>query len=214
MVTAKIYIEGGGEGHLLDTLFRQAWMAFFAAAGLKGKMPRIVRGQGRRRTFDLFLTAVANPRPGELPLLLVDSEDAVIKDHTAWQHLKARPGDRWERPAGASDDQAFLMVQVMETWFLADRDLLRRYFGPELREDALRAWPALERVPKATVLEALDRATAACRTPYGKGRVSFDLLARLDPARVERACPNAKRLLDRLRDLGAPPLSTLPRRGV
>ncbi len=74
MVTPRIYIEGGGEGHLLDTLFRQGWTAFFKTAGLEGKMPGIVRGQGRTRTFDLFVTAVVNLRPGVLPLLLVDSE--------------------------------------------------------------------------------------------------------------------------------------------
>jgi len=212
-VTAKIYIEGGGDGHFLDTLFRQAWTAFFKSAGLPG-MPRVVRGKGRRNTFDLFRTAVANPRPGELPLLLVDSEGPLTAGSTPWQHLAARPDDQWERPAGASDEQAFLMVQLMETWFLADRDLLRRYFGPALREEALRKWPVLEQVPKATVLAALDRATAACPTVYAKGKVSFELLSRLNPASVEQACPNAKRLLDRLRELGSPPAVALTLPGV
>lgn len=198
-MTAKIYIEGGGEGQLLDTLFRQGWTAFFKTAGLEGRMPGVVRGQGRKRTFDLFLTAVANPRPGVLPLLLVDSEDPLAEGHTAWQHLKTR--DNWERPAAAGDDQAFLMVQVMETWFLADREMLRRFFGSALREEALRTWPSLEKVPKDTVLDALSRATAACRTPYAKGKVSFEFLAQLNPKRVEQACPNAARLLERLRRL-------------
>jgi hypothetical protein len=199
MVTPRIYIEGGGEGHLLDTLFRQGWTAFFKTAGLEGKMPGIVRGQGRTRTFDLFVTAVMNPRPGVLPLLLVDSEGPLAEGSTAWQHLKAR--DNWERPAGAGDDQAFLMVQLMESWFLADRGLLHAYFGAALREEALRAWLSLESVPKETVLATLDRATAACRTPYAKGKVSFELLARLSPESVEKACPNARRLLDHLRGL-------------
>ena len=91
------------------------------------------------------------------------------------------------------------MVQLMETWFLADRGALRRYFGAPFRENAVRQWPALEAVPKATVLETLDRATAACRNRYAKGRVSFELLARIDSARVEAACPHARALLDRLR---------------
>ncbi len=202
MVTVKIYIEGGGEGHLLDTLFRQGWTMFFKAAGLAGRMPRIVRGQGRNRTFDLFATAVTNPRPGELPLLLVDSEDPLIEGHTEWQHLKAR--DNWERPGGAGDDQVFLMVQVTESWFLADLDLLRQYFGSTLRENALHVGPSLERVPKDDVLAALSRATAACPTPYAKGKVSFELLAKLNPQRVEAACPHAKRLLDHLRNLRGP----------
>lgn len=201
-MSTKIYIEGGGEGHLLDTLFRQGWTAFFKAAGLEGKMPRIIRGQGRQRTFELFVTAVENPEPGVLPLLLVDSEEPVAESYTEWQHLKARAEDNWDRPAGASDDQAFLMVQVMETWFLADRELLRSYFGPKLRENHLKAWRSLAEVPKATVLRALDQATAACSPPYAKGEVSFKLLAKLNPAKVEQACPDAKRLLDRLRNTG------------
>jgi Domain of unknown function (DUF4276) len=192
-VTAKIYIEGGGEGQLLDTLFRQGWTAFFRSTGLEGRMPRVVRGQGRDPTIDLFATAGTNPRPGELPLLLVDSE-GPFEARTAWEHLG-------QRPLGAGDDQAFLMVQVMEAWFLADRDLLRRYFGSSLRDNALPAWPSIEDVPKEDVLNTLRRATAACPVPYSKGKVSFELLTELSPQRVEAACPNARRLLDRLRNL-------------
>ena len=91
------------------------------------------------------------------------------------------------------------MVQVMETWLLADLDALRRYFGAEFRENAINRWPVLEHVPKATVLKAPERATAACRKSYAKGRVSFELLARVDPDRVEAACRHARALLDRLR---------------
>jgi hypothetical protein len=198
-VSARIYVEGGGAGELLDTLFRQGWSDFFRAAGLAGRMPRVVRGQGRLRTFDLFVTSVRHARPGELPMLLVDSEEAVAPTHTAWQHLMSR--DKWDRPNGATDGQAFLMVQVMETWFLADTALLRNYFGPSLREAHLRAWPALEHVSKADVMNALEGATAGCDKQYSKGKVSFELLAKLTPALVEAAYPHARSLLDRLRTL-------------
>ncbi len=199
MVTAKIYNEGGGEGRLYDILFRQGWSAFFAAAGLSGRMPKPVRGKGREQTFDLFVTAVSSPRPGVLPLLLVDSEDLVQPSHTVWQHLKAR--DNWDQPGGTSNDQAFLMVQIMETWFLTDRNLLRVYFGPSFGEGHIKEWPNLEEVPKPTVYQALEKATGNCPNPYAKGKVSFELLAKLDPSAVETACPHAKALLDRLRDL-------------
>jgi len=198
-VSVKLYVEGGGEGELLDTLFRQGWKQFFEAAGLAGKLPSVVRGQGRTQTFDLFATAVTHPRGRALPLLLVDSEDPVEEGHSVWQYLKARDG--WQRPPGAAEDQAFLMVQVMETWFLADRDLLRRYFGSSLREIHLRQWPVLEAVPKTTVFDALAKATAGCHRHYAKGKVSYELLARLSPNPVEAACPHGKALLDRLREL-------------
>ncbi len=132
-----------------------------------------------------------------MPLLLVDSEDALEAEHSVWQHLRARDG--WHRPRGTGDDQAFLMVQLMETWLLADRNSLKRYFGRKFRENALGQWPQLETVPKAGVIEALQRATAECQRPYAKGKVSFELLAQADPALVEAACPHSKALLDRLR---------------
>jgi Domain of unknown function (DUF4276) len=199
MVAVKIYAEGGGEGELSDIQFRQAWAAFFKASGLKGRMPRVIRGKGRKRTFDLYTTAVATRAADELPLLLVDSEEAVRPEHTVWQHLQHRDG--WHQPRGAGVDDAFLMVQVMETWFLADREALRSYFGPRLRENAFAEWPDLEAVPKATVLSTLENATANCKTAYRKGRVSFELLSSVDPARVEQRCPHARRLLTRLRTL-------------
>ncbi len=93
------------------------------------------------------------------------------------------------------------MVQVMETWLVADRNALNGYFGALFRENALRQWPHLEEVPKRDVLDALTRATAKCPHPYAKGKVSFELLERIDPALVEAACPHARALLDRLRGI-------------
>ena len=162
-------------------------------------MPRVVKGGGRARTFDLFRTAIGNARPGQVPLLLVDGEAKVASGQSAWQHLHARDG--WQRPEGARDGQVFLMVQVMETWLLADRNTLKRYFGAPFRENALRQWPDLEDVSKRDVFDALRQATAECPRRYAKGAISFELLEQVDPARVEAECPHAKVLLDRLRTL-------------
>jgi Domain of unknown function (DUF4276) len=198
VVAVKIYAEGGGEGELADTTFRQAWAGFFKAAGLQGRMPGVIRGKSRVRTYDLFKTAVKNAAPGTLPLLLVDSEGAVLPNQTAWEHLKSRDG--WDQPPGVGTDDAFLMVQLMETWLLADRAALRKYFGPQLNEKPFAEWPELELVPKDTVLNALEKATAHCKTKYAKGRVSFEMLSTVDPAEVEQRCPHARQLLTRLRN--------------
>ena len=195
MVTATLYIEGGGSTNSLEVRFRKGWKAFFDVAGV-GARTKIVRGGSRADTFKLFAAAVGGNRGDTLPLLLVDSEGAVQAAHSPWQHLQARDG--WRKPDGASDNQAFLMVQFMETWFLADKDGLRRYFGDGFSERAIRQWPDLEAVPKETVLRALSQATTACRKGYEKGRTSFELLAHIDPSRVKAACPHADALLQRL----------------
>ena len=199
MVSAVIFIEGGGDGQLHERRFRKSWSEFFRSAGLSGRMPAIVRGGGRKQTYEKFAHAIRKPQARKLPVLLVDSEERVKEGNTVWRHLQNR--DCWSRPQGARDDQAFLMVVAMETWFLADRELLKEHFGPELVESHFKKWPTLEDVPKKTVLSALMAATAGCSSRYDKGKVSFDLLAKLNPNRVEISCPHAKELLDRLRSL-------------
>lgn len=73
MVTAKLYIEGGGEEKYLRISFRESWKTFLAKAGLGGKT-MIIRGGGRRQTLDRFSAVVSNVVPGTVPFLLVDSE--------------------------------------------------------------------------------------------------------------------------------------------
>ena len=196
MVTATLYIEGGGEGRELGARFREGWNEFFKSAGV-GNKTNIVRGGGRDQTLKKFAIAVKERHPGTVPLLLVDSEASVVAGQSVWQHLSLNKKN-WIRPCGAGDDQAFLMVQIMETWFLADRVALQNYFGAKFKQNALKQWPNLENIPKTTVLDVLEKATSK---GYSKGKVSFKLLAQIDPNRVKAACPHAEALLNRLRNL-------------
>ena len=91
------------------------------------------------------------------------------------------------------------MVQVMESWLLADRNALQTYFGERFKANVIRQWPQLEELPKETVFDVLEKATAGCPRPYSKGKVASELLAQIDPGLVQRACPHAKSLLDRPR---------------
>ncbi len=196
----KIYIEGGGDSREQDDLFRAAWRAFFEKAGLK-RMPATFRGSGRDQAFKAYCNAVANPKPGELPLLLVDSEDLVTKGSNAWAHLKAR--DKWNKPAKVGATDAFLMICCMETWFVADRATLKGHY-PKLIEKHLKAWPDLEKVPKDTIMQALEQATAKHEKPYtekAKGDAGFKLLAKIRPDEVAKHCASAALLLERLRKL-------------
>ena len=164
-------------------------------------MPKVMVGGGRVQTFRSFAKSLRSSHPDELPLLLVDSEGRVADEHSAWQHLNARPEDNWDQPPGTDNNSAYLMVQSMETWFLADRDALRRFFGPSLSENNFREWQNLETVPKDTVYNALERATRDCQKQYRKGRISFLLLCEISPERVAEFCPHARILLDYLRGL-------------
>jgi hypothetical protein len=155
-------------------------------------MPRIVAGGSRQAAYDLFCTAARSARADELPVLLVDSE-AAVQTPSKWEHLKNRPGDGWVKPESVSEDQVFLMVQCMESWFLADRQKLVIHFGQGFRENALPQQRNVEEIPKQSVYQGLKQASRDCKTKteYSKGQDSFQILGTLDPALIRSASPHA-----------------------
>ncbi len=159
-------------------------------------MPRIFAKGSRRSAYEAFCTA--SSQPGDAcALLLVDSEGAVAAVDSPWEHLRKRSGDRWTKPEEASDEQCHLMVQIMESWFLADRATLARYFGKGFREGALPKRKDIESIPKADVLKGLEGATRQTKTKgrYSKGSHSFQILALIDPTLVRKESSHAERLL-------------------
>ena len=198
MVEMYLYVEGGGDTKLLRTACRQAFSQFLAKAGLNGHMPRIVACGRRRQAYDEFCTAL---RQGKRAMLLVDSEDSITTA-SPWDHLLHRAGDQWPIPPGSTDDDCHLMVQCMESWFLADRDTLRTFFGQGYQENALAAvGTSVEALAKPAVYQALANATRHCKTkaPYGKGEHSFLLMSQIEPAKVMGISQWAKRFVERVK---------------
>ena len=195
MVSIKLYVEGGGDSKSLRTACREGFGTFIEKAGLSGRMPRIVACGGRDKAYDKFKIAHANQ--GGISLLLVDAERPVDQAG-AWEHLQGAP-DEWPRPDDAADDQCHLMVEIMESWFLADRDALEEFYGQGYRGNALPQNPQIERVAKDDVLDGLDRAARdTSKRGYNKGSHSFVILAKLDPEKVKNASPRAKRFIEAL----------------
>ena len=129
-MTVKIYVEGGGDHNkALQTQCRQGFSEFFRKAGL-APVTRVVSCGGRGRAYDRFRTSHENAGAGERSFLLVDSEAPVKTDR--WQHVKLRQGDGWDRPAGAVDHQIHFMVEAMEAWFHADKDVTATVLWPGL----------------------------------------------------------------------------------
>lgn len=194
-----VYVEGGGNRREQQSNLRRAFTRFIKNAGLEARMPKVVACGGRDQTYKDFRNS--HKTGTTTALLLVDSEGPVAVQ-SPWQHLKNR--DRWECPSEATDDQCHLMVQVMESWFLADREALAVYYGTDFRPNAIPQWQDIERVPKSDVYDRLNQATHSTRKGrYNKGRHSFDILQRIDPKKVVDASPFAKRFINTLKELGS-----------
>jgi hypothetical protein len=210
--TIKLFVEGGGDRKSLRTECRSGFCSFLEKAGMSGLMPRIVASGSRNAAYKDYFTAIMN---GEDAVLLIDSEAEIIvpmfdESYDAddlytwkpWHHLTSRRNhkgefvDIWEKPSGASDLDCHLMVQSMETWFLADVDVLKRYYGRGFREKSLPDRSEIESVPKDTVMSCLCAASNDTRKGYyDKGAHSFEILSRIDPHKVISRSPWTRRFI-------------------
>ncbi len=190
-MSLKLIVEGGGDrkSKYLNRECRQAFASFLEKAGLAGRLPSIEAAGGRQQAYDTFKSA--HERGDRVAVLLVDAE-APVTFLDPWTHLNTRDG--WTRPSGATNDQCHLMVQVMESWFLADREALANFYRQRFRPHALPGNPRqVEQVSKRDIENGLERATRdTSRGRYHKGQHSFAILASLDPAKVTAASPHAR----------------------
>ncbi len=87
----------------------------------------------------------------------------------------------------------------MESWFLADADTVESYYGSGFRKQDLPRNPDIEQIPKQDVLNGLDRATRQSpKGRYSKGKHAFELLERIDPAKVRAASDYADQFINAL----------------
>jgi hypothetical protein len=132
--------------------------------------------------------------PNAFHVLLIDSDGPP--DDQLRENLHRRAD--WSPPRGStvSEEQEQWMVQVMESWFLADRDALRAYYRRRLHESALPPERSdVEEIPKRDVIDGLKRATDG---GYHKTAHAPAILERLNPEKVRERAPNCNRLFDTL----------------
>ena len=191
----KIYVEGGGKTRELLAACRQHFSSFIEKAGVaKGDFSVVACGP-RNDAYDKF--KLAHSQGNVEAMLLVDSERQV-NAQGPWPHL-ANPPDNWAQPAGATDAQCHLMVQAMDSWFLADPDALESHYGQGFHKQALPGNPNVEQISKQQVLDGLDRAARNTRKGgYSKGRDSFEILGSIDPVKVRSRSQYADRFLKAL----------------
>ncbi|MDR1657030.1 MAG: DUF4276 family protein [Deltaproteobacteria bacterium] len=170
MVEFLLCVEGGGDSSLLKTHCREGFRKFIKNSSYTGPMPRIAACGNRQAAYDDFTISLAQ---GQKAFLLVDSEDPVAESNQGkpWEHLAAREGDKWTKPTGATDGDCHLMVVCMESWFLSDRETLKKFFGQDFHENSLPSVETpLESIPKAKVYDSLKKATGECaiKNAYSK----------------------------------------------
>ena len=197
MSSVEIYMEGGGDRRNGKERLRLGMDAFLSEmkgmARSRSTRWRLVLCGGRNQAYRAFVEACRSDRDG-IFVLLVDSEGPVNSSPRA--HLAARDG--WNL-SEVADNQIHLMVQVMETWIIADPEALAAYYRQSFQANALPAADDLETVGKNEVAAALDRATERTQKGrYHKIHHAAALLACIDPAKARARCRHCERLFTTL----------------
>jgi hypothetical protein len=197
LVNVFVYVEGGGDAKSTRVRCQEGFRGLIDKILTGGRRPRIVACGTRRAAFDRFVDGLGL-HTDAICLLLVDSEGAVGARQSPWAHVAA--SDSWRPPPTARDEHLHFMVQCMEAWLASDADALARFYGQGFKADALPKPPNIEQVTKADLERALKASTRATQSKgrYDKGAHSFLLLALVDPARVSKRAPHARRFFEAL----------------
>ena len=197
MVNAFLYLEGGATGansKYLDTLCTRAFHKLLDRMDFTGRKPRLVACGGRNDVFNRFKIALRAGGDGYIAMW-IDSEDPMADIEQAWKHLvEVTTVGIWEKPEGAMDDQVLFMTTCMETWIVTDRAALQEHYKQNLNENPLPHTNGLEGRQRHAVQQALETATKNCKNAYAKGKRSFEILEKLDPAVLRQHLPSFARV--------------------
>ena len=177
----RIYFEG-------DARLRPGFHKFLsqivqAARARQCRVDLIATGGTPVADFHAALTA----HPDAFNVLLLDSDCPIL----------GLLGDlcRSKKLDPRLQDSVFWMVQVMESWFLADTAALKAYYGDGFQENAVTGNPEVEKILKAGVYSKLKIATKNTRPgQYHKTKHAPALLAAIDVGLVRAAAPNCDRM--------------------
>ena len=194
----RIYIEGDTKqkGKNSDIALREGFHNFFRELIEKAREQnikfRITLCSSKFITFKVFLNGV-KVYQDSFVAFLIDADDTVDEKETAKSFLQKQNADwYWQT---INEEQCFLMVQMMESWFFADIDTLEKYYGQNFNRKALRQSNNVEKIAKSDVKNGLANATKNTQKgEYHKTKHGAKLLELINPQKVREVAPHCKRL--------------------
>ena len=178
----RVYYEG-------DPLLKPGFHAFFAALRVRARQRRcgfrLIAAKGT--PCQDFQIAIETHRDA-WNILLKDSEEP----DSGSLSISLCQQNGWD---ASQSESIFWMVEMMESWFDADKDALERFYGSEFRRQALKANPRVEQISKKDLKAGLSAATGNTRkgdyfdhkTTHGTA-----LLEAINPDLVRQAAPNCQ----------------------
>jgi thymidylate synthase len=200
-----VYIEGGAKGQdrAASADLRRGFSMFLTKLcpdirAKSIKLNTVIVGS-TELTCKIFAQENENS-PDKFFILLVDSDVFVDKADEAKIFLQNNPKLKKCDLSDVEENQCHLMVQVMETWFLADAEALKNHFGKDLKENKLRKNKKVEEIAKDDVLDSLKEATKTRKIgAYHKIKDGAKLLENIMPHKVIEAAPHCEKLFNAIK---------------
>ena len=189
----RIYVEGGGDKKDTKSQFRNGMGEFLKELREAARHHQIswnlIACGSRNSTFEDFCNALVS-HPEAFNVLLVDAEGSVQAPQPT-VHLEKQDG--WDME-NIVDEQCYLMVEMMENWFLADANTLADFYKQGFNRNALPSRLNVEENSKDSVDRALRDATQnTLKGRYHKIKHGAALLGKIRPDLVRQRAPNCER---------------------
>lgn len=194
----RIYIEGDTKqkGKFNTISLREGFYNFFGEliekARAKNIAFRLILCGSKYETFKDFLNAARSYKESFV-IFLLDS-DAPLDDNETPKTFLQRQNPLWDLQE-AEENQCHLMIQLMESWFFADKEKLAEFYGQRFNLNSLSKNVNVEKIPKADVENGLANATRNTQKgEYHKTRHGAKILELINTQKVRASAPHCEKL--------------------
>jgi Domain of unknown function (DUF4276) len=196
----RIYIEGDKKSKNSNISLREGFSSFFSELKEKAKEKRIkfdvILCGNTSETYKDFLLGVKYHQ-NSFVAFLIDSDDEIGKAETPKSFLQRQEKSKNWDFENVEDNQCHLMVQIMESWFLADIETLKSFYGQNFKHNAIPKQPNIEKIGKLDVEKSLDKATnETSKGAYHKTKHGSELLTKIETAKVKEKAKHCNRLFE------------------
>ncbi|MBX7169612.1 MAG: DUF4276 family protein [Pyrinomonadaceae bacterium] len=196
----RIYIEGDKKSKNSNISLREGFSTFFndlrEQARERGIRFDVILGGSSAETFKDFLLGVKS-HPNSFVAFLIDTDDEVSEEDTPKSFLQKHQKSKNWNWKNVEDKQCQLMVQIMESWFLADVETLKSFYGQKFNFNAVPKTKDVEKVPKTNVENSLDSATKDTQKGiYSENKLKHgaELLTKIDAIKIRQRAKHCARI--------------------
>jgi hypothetical protein len=196
-----LYIEGDtkqkGKGNTIT--LRQGFREFFQPLAEDIRVPIDLKLLGSREIAIKIFLSELEYYPESFSALLVDAEGEIDEKDTPKIFLQ-KISAKFDFTA-VKDGQCHLMAQMMESWFLADKEKLAEFYGKGFNTNALPKNTNVEKISKADVETGLKNATReTSKKEYKKGEHAGEILRLIDSDKVRKAALHCEKLFKEIKE--------------